>query len=182
MNNPTTQELEEGLEKILESPAAEGRVNLIVRRPSVGTREILENGELSVVEGLTGDNWSSRGSPKTSNGSAHPDMQLNIMNSRSAELIAQSKDRWQLAGDQFYVDFDLSDSNLPPGTRLQIGESEIEVTNMPHLGCKKFAERFGRDAMKFVNSKIGKSLNLRGINARVVKDGVVRNGDIIRKI
>jgi len=182
MKHLSLSELEAGLAKITESPADAGTVELIVCRPSMGAREAVDLGELDIAQGLVGDNWATRGSPKTSDGSAHPDMQLNIMNSRSAALIAQTKNRWQLAGDQFYVDLDLSDSNLPPGTMLQIGEAEIEVTAMPHLGCKKFVERFGRDAMRFVNSKIGKSLNLRGINARVVRGGPVRTGDTVRKI
>lgn len=181
MKHLSLSELEAGLAQITESPASIGTVELIVRRPSVGIRELVEIGELDINQGLVGDNWATRGSSKTPDGSSHPEMQLNIMNSRSAALIAESKARWPLAGDQFYVDLDLSDLNLPPGALLQIGQAEIEVTAMPHLGCKKFVERFGRDAMRFVNSKVGKTLNLRGINARIVRGGKVSVGDTIRK-
>jgi hypothetical protein len=150
---------------------------MIVRRPAVRAREVIEEGELDVAEGLVGDNWRQRSSNRTVDGSPHPDMQLNVISSRVAALVAQVKERWQLAGDQLYVDLDLSAANLPPGTQLAIGSAVIEVTSQPHTGCSKFVERFGVDAMKFVNSPLGRELNLRGINARVVKPGKIRVGD-----
>jgi hypothetical protein len=182
MKNLTMAELEAGLDNIRESPKAEGVLDLIVRRPNVDEREALEKGELQLSEGLVGDSWSSRGSSATADGSAHPDMQLNIMNARVAALVAQHIDRWQLAGDQLYIDMDLSAENLPPGTQLAIGTAVIEVTPQPHTGCKKFVSRFGLDAMKFVNSSVGRELHLRGINARVVQPGVVRVGQAVKKL
>jgi len=132
-------------------------------------------------DGLVGDNWKARGSRSTPDGSANPDMQLNVMNARVIELLAQSKDRWALAGDQLFVDFDLSETNVPAGTRLAIGKAVIEVTPPPHTGCKKFSARFGVDAMKFVNSPEGKQLHLRGINAKIVQPGIIRVGDGVSK-
>ena len=178
----TMEELEAGLDEIRQSPKDEGVLELIVRRPLVDEREVLEEGELNLVEGLVGDGWRKRGSSRTPDGSSHPDMQLNIMNARAVALVAQHKDRWPLAGDQLFVDMDLSADNLPAGTRLAIGSAVIEVTAQPHTGCKKFVARFGLDAMKFVNSDEGKHLHLRGINARVVQPGVVRTGDTVKKI
>jgi hypothetical protein len=178
----TMGELEAGLEDIRQAPKDEGVLELIVRRPQIGERESLEEGELDLVEGLVGDNWRSRGSSSTPDGSSHPDMQLNIMNSRAIALVAQDKARWQLAGDQLFIDMDLSDENLPPGTRLALGSAVIEVTAQPHNGCKKFVARFGLDAMKFVNSPVGKELHLRGINGKVVQPGVIRVGDVARKL
>ena len=175
-------ELQAGLPDILASPRDEGAVAMIVRRPATNEREVVESGELDVAEGLVGDNWRSRGSRMTNDRSAHPDMQLNLMNSRVIALVAGSEDRWALAGDQFFVDLDLSQENLPAGTRLAVGSAIIEVTAVPHLGCRKFASRFGRDSTKFVNSKRGKALCLRGINAKVVKSGGVRTGDSIRRV
>jgi hypothetical protein len=157
-------------------------LELIVCRPNVGERNVLAEGRLDLIEGLAGDNWQARGSRQRTDGSAHPEMQLNVMNARAAALVAQHKDRWALAGDQLYVDLDLSEANLPPGTRLAIGAAEIEVTAPPHTGCAKFVERFGLDAMKFVNSPVGKALHLRGINAKVVRPGVIRVGDVVRKV
>lgn len=176
------EQLEAGLDHILNSPRESGVVKMIVRRPDVDQREVVQQGELDVTDGLVGDNWKSRGSDRMEDGSAHPEMQLNIMNSRVIELVATSEDRWPLAGDQFYVDLDLSGDNLPPGTRLEIGNAVIEIPEMPHMGCKKFADRFGVEATKFVNSGRGKQLNLRGINAMVVQPGTVRVGDKIRKL
>lgn len=181
MRHLTQEELEAGLEEILKSPRDRGVVKLIVRRPETERREVLEEGVLDPAFGLEGDNWLSRGSRATPDGSAHPEMQLNIMNSRVIALVAQDPERWALAGDQLYIDMDLSPENLPPGTRLSIGSAIIEVTSPPHTGCKKFVARFGKDAMVFVNSGIGKKLNLRGINAKVVQGGVVHTGDVAEK-
>ena len=178
----TMVELEAGLAEIRRSPRDEGRLALIVRRPRTLEREILEQGELDVGFGLIGDNWQARGSSETQDGAAHPEMQLNLMNARAIDLIAADKSRWHLAGDQLFVDFDLSGANLPPGTRLAIGTAVIEVTPVPHTGCKKFTARFGLEAMKFVNSPVGRELNLRGINAKVVKTGTIAVGDRIEVV
>ena len=175
-------ELEAGLDTIRQSPKDRGVLKLIVRRPAAEERELLEAGELSPTDGLVGDSWKRRDSSRTSDGSPHPRMQLNIMNSRVIELVARDPGRWSLAGDQLFVDMDLSRENLPPRTRVALGSAVIEVTAEPHTGCHKFAERFGLDAVKFVNSATGRALCLRGINARVVQAGVVRVGDLVRRI
>lgn len=182
MKQLTMQELEAGLDKIYQSPRENGSLELIVKRPQIDEREVLEQGELDVMEGLLGDNWKIRGSSKTADGSPHPDMQLNIMNARVISLVAQKKERWQLAGDQLFIDMDLSAENLPPGTQLAIGTAVIEITPEPHNGCRKFVERFGLDAMKFVNSSLGKQLHLRGVNAKVIHSGAIRTGDTVKKL
>lgn len=175
-------ELEAALDHLRETPKDEGVVELIVRRPQIDEREVLELAELDPLQGLIGDNWISRGSRRTPDGSPHPEMQINIMNSRVAALVAQEKERWSLAGDQLYIDMDLSKENLPPGTRLAIGSAVVEVSPLPHTGCHKFIARFGEDAMKFVNSALGKELCLRGINAKVVQAGTVRLGSTAKKV
>lgn len=175
-------ELEAALDEIRQSPKESGTVQLIVRRPEENAREVLEEGQLSLEEGLVGDMWQRRPCRRSTDGTAHPDMQLNLMNVRAIDLIAGERDRWHLAGDQLFVDLDLSDENLPPGTRLSLGSAVIEVTDQPHTGCFKFQERFGADALKFVNSPIGKELNLRGINAKVIQAGTVRPGDSVSRV
>lgn len=177
----SAEELQDGLDDILQAPKDDGVLEMVVCRPATGEREVLNEGRLEVDDGLLGDNWKARGSRRTKDGSAHPDMQLNLMNVRVTRLVAQHKDRWPLAGDQLYVDFDLGKENVPPGTRLKIGEAEVEVTAVPHLGCQKFVDRFGPEAMKFVNSKTGRRHNLRGVNARVVTPGLVQVGDRVLK-
>ena len=172
-------DLEAGLAEILKSPKDVGSLALIVQRPDVDQRRVVEAGLLSVAEGLIGDNWKARGSRMTRDRSAHPDMQLNIINARAAALVAQDRSRWALAGDQLYIDLDLSIENLPSGTRLRIGEAVVQVTAIPHRGCSKFAKRFGRDAMEFVNSEVGCRLNLRGLNAKVVAGGEIKINDFV---
>ncbi len=176
------EELEAGLDYIRQSPNDQGAVKMIVRRPETDKRETLTHAELDIAEGLVGDNWLQRGSSRTPDGSAHPEMQLNIMNARVIALVARTEDRWPLAGDQIYVDLDLSKRNLPAGTQLRLGSAIVEVTEVPHMGCRKFVARFGLEAMKFVNSGLGKQLCLRGINARVVKSGAFNVGDIVSRL
>jgi hypothetical protein len=178
----TTAELEAGLDAIRQSPKDEGVIAMIVRRPQVDAREVLEEGALDLVEGLVGDSWKVRASTRTPDGSPHPDMQLNIMNARAISLVAGEKERWSLAGDQLFIDMDVSQENLPPGTRLALGSAVIEVTDQPHTGCKKFAARFGLDALKLVNSPVGRQLQLRGLNAKVAQPGVIRVGDLVKKL
>src|SRR5918999_2596626 len=178
----TTEELAAGLDEIRRSPRDAGVLELIVRRPAVDEREVLEEGVLGLSEGLVGDTWQVRGSSRTPDGSAHPEMQINIMNARVTALVAQERERWALAGDQLYIDMDLSKENLPAGSRIAIDSAVLEVSPLPHTGCHKFIARFGVDAMKFVNSPVGKELCLRGINAKVVQAGVVRLGSTAKKL
>ena len=176
------QELEAALDHLRQAPKDEGLLHLIVRRPEVDRREVLEEAELDLEKGLIGDNWLVRGSKKTPDGSAHPEMQINIMNARVTALVAREKERWPLAGDQLYIDMDLGHENLPPGSRLAVGTAVLEVSALPHTGCRKFVSRFGAEAMQFVNSPLGKQLCLRGINAKIVQGGIVKVGQTARKI
>ena len=172
----TTAELVAALEDVRAAPADDGSLELIARRPAFGEREVLEEAELDAEHGLVGDSWSLRGK------SPNPKAQLTLMNARAAALIAGERERWPLAGDQLYVDLDLSGDNLPPGTRLEIGSAVVEVSDLPHLGCGKFSDRYSEDARELVNSPDGVALNLRGINTRIVRSGTVRRGDAVRKL
>ena len=175
-------DLEAGMEVIRLSPKDRGVVKMIVRRPQDDSREIVREAELTPADGLVGDNWKVRGSKHTDDGSANPNAQITVMNARAIALLAQAEDRWSLAGDQLYVDLDLSTDNLPPGTRLAIGSAVLEVSAVPHTGCRKFSDRFGVDALKFVNSPEGKQLHLRGINTRILQGGVIHVGDEVKKL
>jgi hypothetical protein len=176
------QELEAALDHLRDAPKDEGVLQLIVRRPQIDQREVIEEAELDPVLGLIGDSWNRRGSSKSVDGGPHPEMQINIMNSRVTALVAQEIARWPLAGDQLYIDMDLSKGNLPAGSRIAVGSAVLEVSAWPHTGCHKFVARFGVEAMKFVNSTVGKELCLRGINAKVVQAGVVKVGHTAKKI
>jgi hypothetical protein len=174
--------LEESLDHIRAAPADDGTVELISRRPAVDEREVLTEASLDVNEGLVGDTWLTRGSSRTPDGNAALDAQLTLMNARLAAAVAGERERWPLAGDQLYVDLDISLANMPPGSRVQIGSAVIEFSEAPHTGCAKFSARFGNDALRFVNSPTGRELRLRGANCRVVVAGTVRQGDAIRKL
>jgi len=182
LQHETLTQLEESLDHIRQAPADSGTVELIARRPAEDEREILPEARLDLQDGLEGDTWRSRGSSRTPDGGASLDAQLTLMNARAAAAIAGGRERWALAGDQMYVDLDISRANLPPGSRVQIGSAVIEFSETPHTGCAKFSGRFGVDALKFVNSPVGRDLRLRGANCRVVVGGSVRQGDTIRKL
>lgn len=174
-------ELEAGFGHVLDSPCDGGAVEMIVRRPGVNRREVIEEGRLTFEAGLEGDTWDRRKGYVTEDGALDPDAQLTLTNSRFTDLIAGSRDRWPLAGDQIHVDLDLSAENLPPGTRLRLGEAVVEITALPHTGCSKYARRFGAEALRFTAQPEGRRRNLRGVYARVVKPGTVRVGDTARK-
>jgi MOSC domain-containing protein YiiM len=174
--------LEASIDHIRESPSDAGTVELIARRPAEDVREVLAEAHLDLYEGLVGDTWRARGSSRTPDGGPSLEAQVTLMNARAAAAIAGERERWPLAGDQFYVDLDISRTNLPPGSRVQIGSAVIEFSEPPHTGCAKFSSRYGVDALKFVNSEVGRELRLRGANCRVVAAGTVRPGDAIRKL
>jgi MOSC domain-containing protein YiiM len=178
----TLEELEAGLGKIRRSPKDEGVLQMIVRRPLTDKREVLEVGELDPEEGLAGDNWLARRKFGSEDEAPPIDTQITMMNARLIALLAQEKERWPLAGDQLYIDLDLSTSNLTPGTQLALGTAVIEITAELHTGCDKFAARYGPAATRLVNSAAGKELRLRGIYAKVVQSGVIRVGDVAKKI
>jgi MOSC domain-containing protein YiiM len=175
------EHLEAGLEHIRESPADRGRLILVVRRPEIGQRDLPEEAVLDLATGLEGDNWLTRGSSSTPDRSADPDRQVTVINARLAELVAGGTGRMALAGDQLYVDLDLSVDNLPAGSLLAVGEAVLRVSEAPHTGCAKFIDRFGTEAMRFVSSRTGRRLRLRGMNARIVVPGTVRLGDLAVK-
>jgi len=173
-------ELEAGMEHVAQSPQDHGSVQMIVARPDSNERQVLEQGEFTLDEGLVGDNWLVRGSRHTEDGSALPGAQVTLMNGRYLDLLAGSRERWPLAGDQLIVDLDLSKSNLDVGQQLQIGTALFEVTEVPHTGCVKFKERYGLEAMRFTGADL--SQRLRGMYVRVVQPGTVQVGDTIQKV
>ena len=179
----TTAELEAALDHLRGAPTDEGSLSLVVRRPEHATREILDEGVLDPVDGLVGDNWLSRATSRARAAGRHFDAQVTVMSSRMVHLLADSDPERVMAGDQLYVDLDLSHDHLPAGTRIAVGaHAVLEVSAKPHAGCQKFLARFGPDAVAFVNSEEGTRLRLRGLNARIVAGGVVRPGDVVRRL
>ncbi|MGH2539790.1 MAG: MOSC domain-containing protein [Actinomycetota bacterium] len=174
MSDLQIAELHEGLAHIMGSPGDEGRVELIALRPEIDRREVVSAARIEPGRGVVGDSWSARRNPS-------PEAEVTVMNARCIALIAGDVDRWPLAGDQLYVDLDLSERNLPAGSRLRLGSAVVDVSSKPHRGCSKFSARFGADARGFVDSEEGRALRLRGLNARVVEGGVVRTGDLATK-
>lgn len=174
--------LDRALDSIWAAPRDAGTVELVVRRPAVGEREQVDEAQLDPHGGLVGDGWALRPCKHTADRSPSPDRQLTIMSARAAAAVAGDRDAWPLAGDQLYVDLDLSAANLPAGTRLAVGGAIVEISAVPHTGCAKFTARFGGDATRWVNTPLGRELRLRGVNARVIVAGTVRRGDSIAKV
>jgi hypothetical protein len=179
----TTSALEAQLDRLRTAPQVTGTLDMIVRRPEHGVRELLGEAVLDVADGLVGDNWRSRATSRAIAEGRHLDAMITVMNARMSRLLGDTEDVRALAGDQLYVDLDLSHDNLPASTRIAVGDDVVlEVSAKPHAGCKKFLARFGEDAVAFVNSEEGSRLRLRGLNARVVRGGVVRRGDVVRRL
>lgn len=177
----TETELAARLDYLRQAPATGSPVAFLIRRPTVDGRELLDAAELTPAAGIVGDRWAQTCSHKLPSGALNPDSQITIMSTRMLELLADDRARWPLAGDNLLLDLDLSDTNLPVGQRLRVGSAVLEITERPHTGCAKFSERFGPDALRFVNSPEGRQLRLRGLHAQVITAGRVRVGDRFEK-
>lgn len=175
----TTTELEGHVASILEAPKDAGPIEMIVRRPAEGDREVVESAVLTTAEGLLGDNWVER---VDENGDPYFPAQLTLMNARVADAVAVTRERWPLAGDQVYVDMDISHDNLPPGARIRLGDAIVEISDVPHTGCNKFSGRFGAEALRFANVGVGRDNRFRGVNAFVVEGGSFSVGDKVTKV
>ena len=178
----TVDQLDAGLAHIRQSPANGGPLRMIVQRPGVDQREVVAEGVLDVDAGLIGDSWQTRGSTRTPDGGPNPEAQITIINARLIDLLARTEDRWPLAGDQLVIDIDLSEENLPVGAQLAIGAAVLEISEEPHTGCAKFAQRFGHDALRFISTPTGQALRLRGVNTRVIQSGPIHLGDRATKL
>lgn len=182
MSHRTLAELEAGLGHVAAAPRERGTLEMIVVRPGEDRRATPTSAACTVHAGIAGDDWAARGSRHTADGRANPDQQIAVMNARYLDLVAGSRDRWPLAGDQLVVDLDLSDDHLAAGDRLRVGGVEVEVTPHAHTGCAKFRDRFGVEAVRFANGPEGRRLHLRGIYVRVVRPGVLHVGDTIERL
>jgi hypothetical protein len=178
MQDQLERTFDDRLDDVRAAPADEGRIELIVRRPSDGVREILAEGQLDPGAGLVGDRWVTHHRHEP----IYLAAELTVINTRVLAAIEPDRDRWPLAGDQLYVDFDLSTDNLPAGSRVSVGSAIIEISETPHTGCAKFSARFGSDALRWINSPTGRSHRMRGLNAWIVEGGTVKQGDAIRKM
>jgi MOSC domain-containing protein YiiM len=176
------RDLERHTAHVRAAPQDKATISLIVTRPGTDQREVVESARLTPEEGLVGDHWLALGSSKMPGGVANPEAQITLMSTRVLEAIEADRARWPLAGDQLYLDMDLSESNLPAGTRLAVGDAEVVVTELPHTGCVKFAGRFGHDALRWISTHEGRSMRMRGMYVRVVRAGAIHTGDAVRRI
>jgi hypothetical protein len=164
------------------APKDSAVVTLLVARPGTDLRETVTEAVLDAEEGMVGDDWMARGSWKTPGRPANVEAQLTLMSTRVLAAMEPDESRWPVAGDQVYLDLDLSEENLPVGTRLLVGDAEVEVTALPHTGCSKFAARFGQDALRWISTHEGRALRMRGMYVRVLRTGAVRVGDTVRRL
>ncbi len=182
MKYVTLNDIESRMPWVLNSPGNKGRVELIVVRPQTNEREVLSHALFSPETGVAGDNWQNQCWKTLANGQADPVVQVAIMNARMIDVLTRDKSQWPLAGDQLFVDLDLSVNNLSPGTQLHIGTAVLEITAEPHRACSKFEQRFGKVARQYVNSAQGDMHRLRGVYAKIILTGEVSTGDVIHKL
>ena len=183
LSHASTVELEQGLAEVTASPSDAGRLESIVVRPATSERRTLESATLTPERGIDGDRWVSDSFYRLQDGRSDPRCQVSIMNARFLRQIAGDKSAMCLAGDNLIVDLDLSEANLPPGSRLAIGsEVVLEITDVSHTGCTKFGKRYGQEARAFANNERGKSLHLRGRYTQIIRGGTIRLGDTVRKV
>jgi MOSC domain-containing protein YiiM len=153
-------------------PRDRGTLRLICVRTAPGQHACPDRVRVSEERGLDGDRWSARPD-------ANRQAQVTLMSVRAAELVAGDFAPVHEAGDNFLVDLDISEEALPTGARLRIGGVVLEISAKPHTGCNKFRDRFGVDALRWVNEEEGRRLRLRGVNACVVQGGEVALHDSI---
>lgn len=181
MDHRPLSHLESQLPHLRSAPRDAGVLALVVRRPGPRKREILAVGTLHPENGLVGDDWAARGRRRGRTTASYAARSITVMSHRMVSLLADTDEDRAWAGDQLYVDLDLSVDNLPAGSRLGVGaDAVIEVSKYPHTGCAKFVERYGADATHFVNTVEGRALRLRGLNGTVTAAGTVRPGDPVR--
>jgi MOSC domain-containing protein YiiM len=179
----STAELESGLAEVIDSPPDNGRLEKIFIRPAVNERRSLDSAALTVDGGIEGDRWSTEASHRTSDGRPDPQNQITLMNARILRQISGDADAMCLAGDNLIVDLDLSEANLPAGSRLAVGrEVVVQINALPHTGCGKFTRRYGAEARTFVNSERGTELQLRGRHGSVIQGGTITVGDSLQKM
>ncbi len=152
------------------SPRGAGTVELITLRLGGGRHECPARVAVSPELGVHGDRWSEKRG-------RNPGAQVTLMNARVARLLAADAAPLDVSGDNFLVDLDIGEEALPVGARLRIGAAIIEVSALPHAGCKKFRDRLGAAALDWVNAVSNQSLRLRGVNCRVIAAGEVAVGD-----
>jgi MOSC domain-containing protein YiiM len=147
------------------------RLELIVVRPAIDHRATPAEASLVQDRGLTGDHWATVGKPKA---------QVSLMDVRVAGAIA-TRDDWSLFGDNLFVDLDLGEAAVRPGDRLAIGGALLEITDEPHLGCRKLMARFGAGALRWVNARDTRTDRRRGVYARVIESGAIHVGDAVER-
>lgn len=170
----TFEELRELWSRAPARPIGRGVVRRIVARKGGGVHQLLERGEITRAAGLVGDRWALGDSP-------HPGQQITLIDATVAELIAAGVGP-ERAGDNLHVELDVGEAALPIGALLRVGTALLEVSPEPHTGCKKFRERFGLEALRWINDRTHASLRLRGLNCQVVGDGAVAVGDVIEVV
>ena len=154
------------------SPGDAGRIELCVVRPERGQRVVVSELIVEAGLGVVGDRW--RADPERT-----PGTEVALINAHVARSVARDVTHAGQTGDNLHVDLNLSEANLPVGTRLLCDGVVLEVSPAIHRPCRTFHDRFGKTAAQRVARANRRGLRGRGVLCSVLAGGVLRTGALL---
>jgi hypothetical protein len=164
------------------APKDGAAISMLCLRPERNKRRVVDEITLTRENGIPGERWKDQPWLRTEDGAPHPGIQVSILQQRVLDLVWRDRENTVHPGDTFIADMDLSEANLPVGQVLEIGEAVLKVSEVFNDGCVKWKARYGREAKDWITMPGHPELRLRGVLCSIERDGIIREGDILRKI